>query len=144
MQKVIIFDFNRTLYDPTKKELSYNALHILKHISKEFYLILLGKGDIKRRQIIKELNIEKYFKSIYIVKEKNIEQLIDIKNQFPKKTIFYTIGDRIKKEIFLWNQVWFKTIWYKNWDFSIEWPEIKSKEPWRTIKNLEEIISIIE
>ena len=139
MKKIIIIDFNRTLYNPENNKMIDYALDLLKNLSTEYDLILLGKGDDNRKKLIKNLNIEKYFQKIMIFPEKNLEQLKSIQAQYPSNTFFYSIGDRIKKEIYLGNKMDFKTIWFKNGKFSSETPINKEEQPWKTVNSLREI-----
>lgn len=141
-KNIIIFDFNRTLFNPDEESLFDGALEILDYLSnKSFTLILLGKGDQKRRNKIKALHIEQYFSEIHIVEEKSLSQLEKIANQ--SGSVVYSIGDRIKKEIKLGNQFGFITIWFKNGKFSEEVPESKEEEPNHTISTLLELKNII-
>jgi len=144
MQKpIIIFDFNRTLFDPKNDSLFQGALEMLKYFHKQsFQLVLLGKGDAKRREKISNLNIEQYFSEIYIVKEKSLSQLEKIKTA-NKGRIIYSVGDRIKKEIKLGNILGITTIWFKNGKFSNDIPEFKEETPSYTISSLSELKKII-
>lgn len=137
--EVIIFDFNRTLYDPDSCTLIDGALELLGKLSEKFHLILLAKGDEKRMKIIKGLKLEQFFQEIILVSEKNIQQLITIQEKFPKDTIFYSIGDRVKKEIKLGNSLGCKTVWFKNGKFASEMPETADEKPWQIINSLSEL-----
>ncbi len=142
MKNVIIFDFNRTIYDPDEQKLFEYAFEILGKLSTKFSLILLGKGGEFRRDIIKELNIEVFFQDILIVSEKTVEQLMEIKAKYPQGTTFYSIGDRIKKEILFGNQLQFKTVWFKNGKFADEKPNKVAEQPWKTINHLRDLEKI--
>ena len=139
----IIFDFNRTLFDPEKNNLFDGALEVLKYFhTQSFELILLGKGDSKRKENVKRLDIEKYFSEIHIVEEKSLSQLEKIKENRKENSI-YSIGDRIKKEIKLGNQIGFTTIWFKNGKFSEEFPNTQEEEPSCTINSLLELKTLL-
>ncbi len=143
MKTVIIFDFNRTIYNPESAQLMGHSLEMLQRLSRKFHLILLGKGDEKRKKIITRLDIKKFFQDVYLVPEKNIDQLIFIKERFPKNTLFYSIGDQVKKEIMLGNAMGFKTIWFKFGKFASEMPETDSEKPWKIVNSLEDVEKII-
>ena len=136
---VIIFDFNRTLYDPDGGKLMDGALELLENLSKKFHIILLAKGDEKRMELINSLKIAHFFKEIILVPGKNIEQMLVIKEKFPDGTTFFCIGDRIKKEIKFGNMLGFKTIWLKNGKFASEIPLSDDEKPWQIINSLEEL-----
>ena len=143
--KTVIFDFNRTLYDPDKGELENYATQMLDYVkSKGYQLILYGKGDEKRQNLISEVGIEKYFKEILLLDEKSLEtfqKLVKRNNISVPQS--YSIGDRIKNEIIISNQAGFKTIWFKKGKFATETPENKEEEPTYTITSLKEIKKII-
>ncbi|QQR84039.1 hypothetical protein IPJ72_02485 [Candidatus Peregrinibacteria bacterium] len=139
MNQVVIIDFNRTLYNPDNNKLEESAISVLEYLSTRAILILLGKGTESRQDLIDTLNIKKYFQKIIIIEEKNIEQLEAIKNQYAHISIFFSIGDRIKKEITLGNEMGFKTIWFKKGKFSLEAPQHEHEIPWKTVTSLKEI-----
>lgn len=139
MNQIIILDFNRTLYNPDNDKLEDYAISLLEYLSTRAILILIGKGTESRQDLIETLNIKQYFQKIIIVEEKNIEQLKAIKNQYTHIPIFYSIGDRVKKEIKLGNKMGFKTIWFKTGKFSSEVPQDEDERPWQTVTSLEEI-----
>lgn len=144
MKKIIIFDFNRTIYDPDTKTLFPGTREVLQALhQKEFILYIVGKGNEARLDIINQLNIKEYFENIYLVPEKNIEQLLALKERYPENTIFYSVGDRIKNEISLGNKVGFKTVWLKNGKFSSEIPDGINEQPWKTIEHLSELKEIL-
>lgn len=144
MNQVIILDFNRTLYNPDNDKLEDYAINLLEYLSTRAILILLGKGTESRQDLIETLNIKQYFQKIIIVEEKNLEQLKSIKNQYAHISTFFSIGDRIKKEINLGNKMGFKTIWFKIGKFSSEVPEHEDEKPWKTVTSLKEIELYIE
>lgn len=143
MNKAIIFDFNRTLYDPDRDQLMENGLEILQNLKdKGWKLFLIGKGGANRENLISELGLQAFFEEIIIKEEKDIEDLRDLKAKLPDYE-FYSVGDRIKKEIVLGNKCNFKTIWFKNGKFATEEPENPEEYPWKTIGSLDELQEIL-
>lgn len=141
--KIIIFDFNRTLHDPDQDTLIDWTIEILESLSKKYPLFMLSKWDSVRRKKVTDLDLEKYFEEIYVVTEKNLDQIQVIKDKYPEWTQFYSVGDRIKKEIVLWNKMWLKTIRFQNWKFASEIPESEDERPWKIVTNLLDIESLI-
>lgn len=142
MNRMIIFDFNRTIFDPENEALYSGAYKILDTLSKKFILILLGKDGESRNEAVAELGIDIFFNEIIFVPEKNIKQLIALKNRFPNCKDYFVIGDRIKKEITLGNEAGFKTIWLKNGKFSNETASKEIERPWKTIQDIKELKDI--
>lgn len=139
MNKGIVFDFNRTLYDPDGNSLMPHALECLENLKqKGWRLFLIGKGTASRENLIHELGLDRFFEKIIVKEEKELADFENLKNTF-QDLEFYSVGDRIKKEIVLSNTCNFKTIWFKNGKFATEEPEIPEEQPWKTIHDLGEL-----
>lgn len=144
MKGLIILDFNRTLYDSDSSQLLDDALDFLKDYNKVYSLALIGKGDEKRASLINDLDIKKYFKYIKLKEKKEVSDFIECLKElkFDRKDV-WSIGDRIKKEIVLSNQIGIKTIWLKNGKFSNELPSCEEEKPTFTASSFKEIRKII-
>ncbi|MCH8986880.1 HAD hydrolase-like protein [Patescibacteria group bacterium] len=145
MKKIIIFDFNRTLYDPEVESLNPDAIFVLKTLQKrgfEFYLV--SRKERNRKNLIKKLGIRPYFKRVIITRKKNEELFRDILSyaQVAPRNSF-VIGDRTQEEIFLGNKCGMKTIWFKTGRFANELPKSKDEEPTYIVRRLKEIIRIV-
>jgi len=143
MRKAIIFDFNRTLYDPEKGSFVQGAIGSLETLKKEgFLLFLVGKGTDERASLINELGLHRYFDEIIVKEEKDLADFEYLKKKY-SGVDFYTVGDRVKKEIRFGNECGFKTIWFKNGKFAGELPETKEENPWKTIQDFNELIPVL-
>jgi len=137
--KAVIFDFNRTLYDPDSKSLVKGAIASLHQLKKANYLLfLIGKGTSERADLINELGLSPYFEEIIVKEEKDLEDFQYLKNKYPQ-AVFYVFGDRVRKEITFGNACGFKTIWFKNGKFATETPEAAEEIPWKTVESFEEL-----
>jgi putative hydrolase of the HAD superfamily len=144
MKKLVVFDFNRTLFDPDQGRLIDGALELLEKLKTAgHFLILLGKAPRGRGELIKELGIEKYFNKIILKDEKTIEDFKTAKKLVPPDSYAYAVGDRIKKEILLANLAGFKTIWFKNGRYAVEEPSTEDEQPWMTINSLNELYNLV-
>ncbi|MFH1276524.1 MAG: HAD hydrolase-like protein [Candidatus Woesearchaeota archaeon] len=141
--KAVILDFNRTLFDPEKKELVNGAKQLLN-----FFLVtgwklgLISVNSPERESFIKQISF--YFDSIKLVKDKSKETFIELLNEIsadPKSTI--VIGDRIKEEISFGNQLGMQTFWIKTGKFSKELAENKSEIPNFIFRDLNELRSFL-
>lgn len=147
MKKIIIFDFNRTLYDPESKKLMEGARSLLKSVGKEYELYLItSKSDAKesRKKLIEKLNLQKYFEQILICKEKTKQEFRKIINKkiISKKGSF-VIGDQIGREIKIGNSLGLKTIRICAGKFSDEIPKNSLEKPDFEVKRLDDISRIV-
>ena len=62
MKKIIIFDFNRTLYDPDQQCLVADARLVLQALRERgFSLCLISRAAPSRKELITELGLDQYF-----------------------------------------------------------------------------------
>ena len=146
MNKLIIFDFNRTLYDPTVGKLFPHALDLLSTASAKGYrLVLVSRLEPGRSDVLELLGIKKYFQSIHFVHEKTrklFEEILSTNTADPKSS--YSVGDHLYSEVRHGNQCGMKTVWVRCGAFSSLRPESKDDEPWRTVSELKEVIDLLE
>lgn len=135
----IIFDFNRTLFDPESGSLYEGTEEILEKYTNthDLFLISLREGD--RQTLLQELNIGNYFAETFFVNEKTREVFETIGKGY--QTVF-VVGDRIASEITLGNQCGYTTIWIKQGKFKHVRPEGASQPRHiiHAIKELEQVI----
>ncbi|MBP9773114.1 MAG: HAD family hydrolase [Candidatus Peribacteraceae bacterium] len=142
--KAVIFDYNRTIYNPEDDKLTAGAKALLDLFHKEgITLFLIAKGDDKRRARIQELGLEPYFKKIVVNQNKSADDYANCKKDAQEGTEFFAIGDRVKEEIKYANENGIITIWFKDGKFSTEEPENDAEKPAFIIKNLSEAADII-
>ncbi len=145
MKKLIIFDLNRTLYDPDLDVLFPGAFELLDAVtSRGFSCALVSRKEPGREDILKRFDIEKFFGNISFVPQKTEQVFKDIAQQQgadPKYT--YVIGDYLHEEIRLGNRLGMRTIWLKQGRFAYLAPESAHDVPWKTISELKELSKII-
>lgn len=137
----IIFDYNRTLFDPETRGLYFGAIDLLEKIYQQNELYIVGRNEPGRKENIKKLGLNKYFKGVYFVDEKTkdiFKELLSADN----KTV--VIGDRVREEILIGNSLGCVTIWLKQGKFSSELPRVDAEKPKYVVKKLAEIESIIK
>ena len=140
--KAVIFDFNRTLYDPETGAFVPGAIKCVEALKKDGALLfLIGKGTNERAELISELGLHRYFDEIIIKEEKELADFEYLKKKYPEAD-FYAIGDRVKKEIRFGNACGFKTIWLKRGKFASELPEGPGEKPWKTIGDFDELLPL--
>lgn len=145
MNKVIIFDFNRTIYDPEQHSLIAGALAMLKElIGQGFQLHLISMAAPSREELIRNLGLHSFFESVTLCEHKSLkifekilqETEADIHQSF-------AVGDRVKKELYFANQLGLTTVWYKQGRFAAELPQTMAEHPTYITHSLSEIPRIV-
>ena len=120
MKKIIICDFNRTIYDPDKKALMPEVFKTLQKLkSAGFYLILLSQiRDKYREGVVRSLGLEKYFDQIQLVPLKSAEDFQALVTPDVDASASYSIGDYIEQDIVFGKRAGLKTIRIKAGKFA--------------------------
>lgn len=138
---MIIFDYNRTLYNPDTDSLYPDTIEVLEHYKeKGIKMFLVSKGDKAREK--KTEDIKHYFEKVTVSPKKNIFMFLDIVAS-QDKAEYHVVGDRIRQEITFGNQLGMKTYWLKQGKFATEGPEQSIEEPDHTINSLKDITKFI-
>lgn len=145
MSRIIIFDFNRTIYDPETRDFLPKAPLVLQTLRKQgFTLFLICKAKRSREGIINTLGIRRYFKKIRIVQEKHREHFAEFLSPETDLGGSFVVGDCIKEEITLGNELGLRTIWLRRGKFAGELPEHPGEQPTHAVPQLEDILQIIK
>jgi len=146
MIKGIIFDFNRTLFDPEKEQLFDSALDLLEGLSKKYKLVLISFATraSERERMIHSFNLGKYFHKILIVSEKKLEHFKDcVKALDCRLEEILVVGDRIKSEIRIANELGMTSVWLQKGKFASELPETFEEKPNFIIFSFSEIEKVL-
>ena len=142
--KAVIFDYNRTLFNPDENALFPSVIYVLDTLKKAgVAMFLIAKGNQERKDQIASLGIETYFQNIIVHDEKSLDDYAVCAEQCAPGTGTYAVGDRIKEEITHANRLGITTVWLKNGKFASEEPVSPIEQPSFIIKNLEELLPII-
>lgn len=136
----IIFDYNRTLYNPETASLYRGVVSLLKNLSQENELFLISKKEEGRAARLQELGIAQYFQKITFVENKTTATFLALTGTTSNVLV---VGDRIRGEIQLGNQLGFTTVWLKRGKFATELPEKPEEKPDYTITRITALASII-
>jgi len=142
--KAVIFDFNRTLYDPEQDKLIKGSSKVLNTLYKKTKLALVTTETGERLGLIKQLGIEKFFNKILIVGEKDKKSFLaccDALGVQPQDAV--VVGDRIKGEIAIGNKLGMVTIQFKNGIFADQLPENEGEKPKMVITKLVDLLKIL-
>ncbi|MEK7617480.1 MAG: HAD hydrolase-like protein [Patescibacteria group bacterium] len=143
MIKNIIFDWKRTLYDPEEDKLIIGAKEILKFIkNRNIPMILIGKGKDDMEDAVDRLGIRKYFLDIIFAEgDKDPKIFKRFLSDNPQETV--VIGDRVRSELEISNQLGAITIWIKQGKFAFEEAENESQQPKFVVANLNECLNLL-
>lgn len=144
MIKAVIFDFNRTIYNPDKKELFGEALSVLQDLSKNYKLGLISYGDKERQRLIMNLGITRYFEHIQTTTQKtakDFKKMVESLDCDAKEIL--VVGDRIEREIKIANNLGMTSVWLKKGKFASETPQTRQEEPNFIIASLLDIKPIL-
>jgi FMN phosphatase YigB (HAD superfamily) len=136
----IIFDYNRTLFNPDTGNLYPYVLSILSTLSKNHELFLVSRNDPRRESMLVSLGISSFFKKKLFVDTKTATLFKDLIGDREQAIV---IGDRIKGEIFIGNQLGYITIWLRQGKFMNDLPETKEEQPNHTIDEINQLLSLI-
>ncbi len=145
MNKIIIFDFNRTLYDPEAGRLMYGARAVLTTLRKrQFRLFLISTADQKRLGLIKRLSLTELFDEVVLVSAKSsrpFKRIIGRVNADVRQS--FVVGDRVQHEIILGNRCGLRTVWLRRGKFRNELPQSPEQKPDYSIADIRDVLSII-
>lgn len=149
LYKIIIWDFNRTLYNPDAAKLIKGAVEVLVYARQKNYTgILFSKnkvGAMPIKEQLESLDINEYFQAIIESEGKNIKDIEQLLLFYPPdKTKSYLISDRAQTDISVGNALGFKTVWFKNGKFACDLPRTAEETPLFTIDKLIEFKHILE
>lgn len=112
---------------------------MLRNLSKNNELFLISRNEPGRKDRFEKLGIKSYFRKIVFVENKT-KKVFKSLIQNSKDVII--VGDRVREEISLGNQLGFITIWVQQGKFSSELPR-EAGRPDYTISNICELQDII-
>jgi FMN phosphatase YigB (HAD superfamily) len=143
MNNVIIFDFNRTLFEPDSGQLAADAEEVLQDArDKGYTLVLLAKAKPSRDKVLASLGIGDYFAETHLVEAKRLHMLRGIAERHNADLAqSFVVGDRALGEVQLGYKAGWRTIWLQAGKFASELPS--GYAPDHTITTLSQVTSII-
>jgi FMN phosphatase YigB (HAD superfamily) len=138
---IIIFDYNRTIFNPETNSLYDGVLKLLESLYLNHSLVLVSKDELGREVMLKNMGIAKYFINTIFVKEKTVEVFKSLVKNDEKILV---VGDRVRGEICIGNQLGFITIWVAQGKFANEIPQNENEIPNHTIEEIKQLNKIIK
>lgn len=144
-QKIIIFDFMRTLYDPDEKSIVRGALELLKSLRNAGFILILISTEIgNKADPIAQTGITPYFEKIILTREKSERDFKEIQTAVPHDPqASYVIGDRVRGEIKIGNLCGYQTIWVKKGKFAAQLPRTSFENPRYIVTDVRQVEQII-
>lgn len=143
-KKAVIFDYNRTVFNPDTGALMPDAHEVLVLLQeKEIPMFLVAKGDDDRKKQIESLGLPPFFQKIIVNQNKSSDDFQLCIDSCEAGTLFFAVGDRVKEEIRHANACGATTIWFRNGKFATEEPGDSSETPNFTVENLKQAIEIV-
>ena len=136
----IIFDYNRTIFDPDTDNVYPGVLELLQRLSARHELVLVSRNEPARKKRIEELTITNYFQKIVFVNEKSKQLFKEIAGNEKKVMV---VGDSISDEITIGNQLGLITVRLKKGKFAVEIPKDNNELARYEITDINELENII-
>lgn len=137
---IIIFDYYRTLFNPDTDSLYAGVIEVVKKLSQKNDLFLVSRNEPGRATRLKEFGIHKYFQKSIFVEEKTKEAFETLAKKGIRTIV---VGDRVKQEIALGNQLGLTTVWVRQGKFADELPSVEGERPNYMIQDIRELTDII-
>lgn len=136
----IIFDYNRTIFDPEADNIYPGVIELLKKLSVHHELFLVSRNEPKRKKRLEELSIKGYFRKIEFVNEKSKQVFKEISGDTKNVIV---VGDSIADEIKIGNELGYITVRLKKGMFAEKSPTNKDEIATYNIHNMSELENII-
>jgi FMN phosphatase YigB (HAD superfamily) len=137
----IIFDYNRTLFNPDTGALYEGVVELLQYCSTAHELFLVSKEEPMRMDQFKKIGIEPYFQKCFFVTQKTDALFQDIGKEATRCIV---VGDRISGEIAIGNRLGFVTVRLKQGKFSTEYPATAEEEPTEELTDIRDFKKVLE
>ncbi len=137
----IIFDFNRTLYNPETNSLEPGAEEmILYFYNRGWKVYVVAKSGEGREEMIQRTPFAPYLRKVIVAPTKRVEDFRACADDagMPLEDIV-VVGDRVKSEIRIGKQLGMLTVWYRKGKFADEEPDSPMEEPDEIITDLCEL-----
>ena len=136
----IIFDYNRTIFDPDTDDLYLGTLELLQKLSQKYELFLISRNEPARKNRLEKLGIQDYFQKIIFVNEKSQQIFKEIAGDTRDVIV---VGDNIGDEIKIGNQLGFVTARLRKGRFAEDIPKDKNEIAQFEIADIGELENIL-
>ena len=141
MPRLIICDWNRTLYEPKTNRLIPRAISFLEALRNDVLVLISAAETDNTSARIKNFGLKKYFTELY-TGQKNKELFLKLKTKYQTKQR-WIVGDKIDSEIYLGNLTGYQTIQIKQGKFKNLLPKNQLETPNFTVSSLSKALAIL-
>lgn len=144
MKKAAIFDFNRTLFDPTTYDLYPGVAGMLDDLCDTYRLFLYSRGSWTPGRVLEDLGIHDFFEAAYFSADKTPEALLAIcmtHKLNPSESL--VIGDSLWDELSIAHAIGARTVWFKQGIFSHASAFATGFEPTHTVHSIGEMHELL-
>lgn len=145
IDKLIIWDFEWTLFDPRVTDLTPGALDVLRQGHDNGYAnVLFGQNQADNTaisELVDKLGISDLLMDIVVRKDKNIRDFYSIISKYQQISLkkMYLISSRAWVDIKMGNLLGLKTFWIRAGAYANETPRSFEEEPLVILKSLREL-----
>lgn len=146
MLKGIIFDFNRTLYDPEEKALFSGVKELLRSLRQiGLKLGLLSYGGYEKEKLLRDIGLIPFFDWYKITPEKTLYEFsLFMKSLRLEPAEVLVVGDLLTEEIRLGNELGAKTVWINRGSGGGNLSSSSDVNYNYTIKQISELLPIVK
>jgi|SRR3989344_5126292 len=137
----IIFDYNRTIFDPENDCLYNGVFEVLQTLDRNNDLFLVSRNESERKTRLKSLGIEDLFEKILFIGSKSEDSFLSLVGNITEVIV---VGDSIHDEIRIGNRLGFTTVRLLQGKFGNVIPSIAEEIPDYEIKDIRELINIVK
>lgn len=108
--RTVVFDFYGSLFDKNTGDLYPKATLVLNSLKSKCFLILLAEGDYEINELINKINLDAFFKEVYVIDKIDFEFLSILTGTFSIKSdeLYFVSSNR--DLTFFANEAGLKTI----------------------------------
>ena len=143
--QAVIFDFNRTLFDPTVYALYHGAKPMLEDLAATRRLFLYSRKAWDRSNLLATLGIDSYFEKTYFVERKtkeNLDAILKSHELDPASTVI--VGDMLEDEICVGGELGLTTVWFRQGIFGAEATGELICVPQHTVSTIDELRELFD
>lgn len=136
----IIFDYNRTIYDPETKALYPGVLELLRKLAEKHHLYLVTRAEFGREYQLDAFGLKPLFQKVMMIGTKTPEAFRTLVSNHPEVMV---VGDRIREEIRIGRELRYKTVWLQQGFFKKEIPRNTRETPDHIVRNVPQLTKLL-
>lgn len=140
--KTIIFDFNKTLYNPETEALYADAMTTCEMLrSRGYRLLLLSQQKSERPELITKMGLSSIFERVVLTATKDVSSFERLLNGFETASVT-VVGDGLDREIRIGSELGYRTIFVDR-ESGEKQPSRDTNTAWRTVTELHHLLECL-